>query len=52
VELKAEVLAREGFASSGKQLKDVGHIHFFTTDGVDGAFLKNLLLHPWQLRMH
>jgi hypothetical protein len=40
VELKAEVLAREGFAASRERLEDVGRIHIFTTDGVDGAFLK------------
>jgi hypothetical protein len=40
VELKAKVLAREGFAASRERLDDVGQIHIFTTDGVDGAFLK------------
>jgi hypothetical protein len=40
VELKAVVLVREGFAASRERLKDVGQIHIFTTDGVDGAFLK------------
>jgi hypothetical protein len=47
VELKAEVLAREGFAASRERLEDVGQIHIFTTDGVE-----NLLLDPWQLRTH
>jgi hypothetical protein len=40
VELKAEVLAREGFAASRERLEDVGQIHIFTTDGVDGDFSK------------